>query len=219
MPVGLTDCAGTCVNTDTNLDNCGTCSNACPVGEGCTGGACVLSCPTGFDDCGAYASTHQPHGLRCLRQRVRAQRGVWRRCLRPLVPGGPRGLRQHPRPGWTSTSAERRATARSQCRGRMHCGAVLSGACVDITCEVNEYVTSIGCVACPPNTYTPPVTTPSAVTPPATPSTSATPTSVPHAATFSAERKGLQRRQQRPVRIGHGQGRRHPRHRCSPRGR
>ncbi len=38
---GLTDCSGACVDTDTDSDNCGTCGNACTVGQTCVAGVCT----------------------------------------------------------------------------------------------------------------------------------------------------------------------------------
>ena len=54
---GLTDCSGTCVDTNRDPSNCGGCddgagSNTCAAGFACNGaGSCELSCPTGLTDC------------------------------------------------------------------------------------------------------------------------------------------------------------------------
>jgi Cys-rich repeat protein len=37
---GQTDCAGTCVDTNTDPDNCGECRKTCPTAETCSGGVC-----------------------------------------------------------------------------------------------------------------------------------------------------------------------------------
>ena len=44
-PTGTTECAGICVNTQTDTHNCGTCGHACVDGQLCVNGSCV--CPTG----------------------------------------------------------------------------------------------------------------------------------------------------------------------------
>ena len=44
---GLTDCGGTCVNTQSDPNNCGACGNVCPCGETmevCVEGACSEEC-------------------------------------------------------------------------------------------------------------------------------------------------------------------------------
>jgi hypothetical protein len=42
-------CNGTCIDTQSNLDNCGFCGNKCTGGQTCQGGIC--SCPTGLILC------------------------------------------------------------------------------------------------------------------------------------------------------------------------
>lgn len=37
-------CNGTCVNLQTDVNNCGKCGNTCASGQICTNGACVSSC-------------------------------------------------------------------------------------------------------------------------------------------------------------------------------
>jgi hypothetical protein len=49
-PTGQVVCGGQCVDTSTDLANCGGCGNACAEGKTCQGGACV--CPTGTTVCG-----------------------------------------------------------------------------------------------------------------------------------------------------------------------
>jgi hypothetical protein len=52
---GLTCCGGSCVDTSTDLGNCGGCAKPCSFPNAtvsCTGGACTLSgCQAGWDDC------------------------------------------------------------------------------------------------------------------------------------------------------------------------
>src|SRR5205807_2455872 len=54
-PSTLTSCSGSCVDTNTDLDNCGGCGIVCTGGFTCSAGHCVCSpltaCP-GPDDCG-----------------------------------------------------------------------------------------------------------------------------------------------------------------------
>ncbi len=59
---GLSDCGGTCVDTDVNPAHCGGCGSACAVGETCAGGtcSCVPSCggrSCGGDGCGGTCGT------------------------------------------------------------------------------------------------------------------------------------------------------------------
>lgn len=53
---GLTACGGACTNTDTDVANCGTCGNACPLPAHasaiCVGGKCGMACHDGFRRCG-----------------------------------------------------------------------------------------------------------------------------------------------------------------------
>lgn len=43
---GTTDCAGACVNTDTDPDNCGACGVVCVAGERCDGANGCATCPS-----------------------------------------------------------------------------------------------------------------------------------------------------------------------------
>lgn len=51
-PVGLTACGTTCVDTDFDRANCGSCGNACGATDLCAGGSCAGECPVGTTDCG-----------------------------------------------------------------------------------------------------------------------------------------------------------------------
>ena len=48
---GLTDCSGTCVNLQTDLQNCGACATKCAAGQLCAAGKCYTPCKTGLTDC------------------------------------------------------------------------------------------------------------------------------------------------------------------------
>jgi hypothetical protein len=48
---GLTDCAGTCVNTATDPANCGACGAACPAGNECAVGVCQEPGAPPADNC------------------------------------------------------------------------------------------------------------------------------------------------------------------------
>lgn len=59
-PSGQTLCAGVCVDTRTNLSNCGTCGTMCPARSNatatCAAGACGIACTTGFANCDSNAT-------------------------------------------------------------------------------------------------------------------------------------------------------------------
>lgn len=48
-------CSGMCVDTDINPNFCGSCTNTCDTGQGCSAGACVDACPSGELLCGEDA--------------------------------------------------------------------------------------------------------------------------------------------------------------------
>ena len=48
---GQEDCGGTCVDTQSDLYNCGSCGNACRMEQGCVDGSCI--CAGGLLACGA----------------------------------------------------------------------------------------------------------------------------------------------------------------------
>jgi hypothetical protein len=47
----LTACSNVCVNTATDLNNCGGCATMCPTGQVCTMGKCAVSCTAGLMNC------------------------------------------------------------------------------------------------------------------------------------------------------------------------
>ncbi len=72
VSVGLTDCSGVCADLQSDASNCGSCGNACPAGQGCTGGvcqntvpptdACGNACAAGENCVGGVCQTDQPPG-------------------------------------------------------------------------------------------------------------------------------------------------------------
>jgi len=51
-PSGNTACGDSCVVVSRDPKNCGTCGNACPAGQVCTQGQCLLDCLGGATKCG-----------------------------------------------------------------------------------------------------------------------------------------------------------------------
>ena len=48
---GLTQCGEACVDTQSDVDHCGGCGNACPEDAGCAAGTCVAICEDGLKSC------------------------------------------------------------------------------------------------------------------------------------------------------------------------
>lgn len=48
---GFTPCSGTCVNLNTDPDNCGSCGNGCSAEQKCAKGKCIAKCPPGTQLC------------------------------------------------------------------------------------------------------------------------------------------------------------------------
>ena len=62
-PMGKTQCAGACVDTKTDNDNCGMCGTACmAMTEACTDGLC---CATGQSNCGGMCTDVQYDAKNC----------------------------------------------------------------------------------------------------------------------------------------------------------
>ena len=53
-----TACQGTCVDTATDVHNCGSCGNACASGQLCSSGQCTTSCPGSETACPASNPTY-----------------------------------------------------------------------------------------------------------------------------------------------------------------
>jgi len=50
-PAPLVDCAGLCVDVQSNHEHCGTCGRACEAVRVCSAGECLLECPAGTELC------------------------------------------------------------------------------------------------------------------------------------------------------------------------
>ncbi len=61
----LTNCSGTCRDTDTDNNHCGRCGSACASGQVCSGGMCQLSCQTGTVNCGGFCRDLQSDVRNC----------------------------------------------------------------------------------------------------------------------------------------------------------
>jgi hypothetical protein len=68
--IGSTACTGSqklcgvaCTDTSTDMENCGTCENACTGARTCTGGKCV--CPSGYTECGTECVDPQIDAQNC----------------------------------------------------------------------------------------------------------------------------------------------------------
>lgn len=62
---GQMECDGVCVDTETNVANCGGCGVACQPGQVCAAGDCMTSCPDGQDACDGGCFDLQSSRLNC----------------------------------------------------------------------------------------------------------------------------------------------------------
>ncbi len=67
---GLTGCFGTCIDTETDVNNCGGCGVVCGAGGGCFGGTCVAPppsspCGPGLTTCGGECVSIARHAAHC----------------------------------------------------------------------------------------------------------------------------------------------------------
>jgi hypothetical protein len=58
-------CSGACVDTQSDGKNCGKCGNACPAGQSCVKGACLLPCDAGLAACGSACVDTQTDLANC----------------------------------------------------------------------------------------------------------------------------------------------------------
>ncbi len=68
--MGLTSCFGSCVDIETDLNNCGGCGVVCGSGGGCFGGTCVApppssACGAGLTTCGGECVSISNHAGHC----------------------------------------------------------------------------------------------------------------------------------------------------------
>ncbi|HEY3355312.1 MAG TPA: hypothetical protein VGQ83_18835 [Polyangia bacterium] len=66
-PLGLTACGTTCVNTASDVANCGACDHPCTAPEVCAAGICAATCPTGTEDCGGSCADLASDATHCGR--------------------------------------------------------------------------------------------------------------------------------------------------------
>lgn len=66
-PTGQTRCNGTCVDTQTDNANCGSCGNACTSGETCQAGVCTggPGCGSGQTECNGVCTDTQTDPANC----------------------------------------------------------------------------------------------------------------------------------------------------------
>jgi stigma-specific protein Stig1 len=62
---GLRRCHGKCVNTDSDVHNCGACGNLCESGQVCSHGTCKTKCATGLTNCGGSCVDVQTDADNC----------------------------------------------------------------------------------------------------------------------------------------------------------
>ena len=117
---GLTCCGTVCVDTSSDVANCGSCSNACATGDTCQAGACGETCGSDFcqaaganPDC--WQQPLQRHSnrrgeLRRLRRRMRPAAGLHRWGLRLSL------LRSGLLPPQVGQCRDRQRAVRSQLR-------------------------------------------------------------------------------------------------------
>jgi Stigma-specific protein, Stig1 len=100
-PVGQAQCAGVCIDTNSDGRNCGGCGIVCAPGQVCSNGACTTTCGAGLTECsgdaGAYcANLHTDNancgtcGIACPSGQVCSNGACAATCAAPLVQCGSR---------------------------------------------------------------------------------------------------------------------------------
>lgn len=64
-PKAFKVCGKICVDTATDIANCGACGTACAAGQVCSAGACATTCQTGLNDCGGSCRDLQTDAGNC----------------------------------------------------------------------------------------------------------------------------------------------------------
>ncbi|CAM2802991.1 Stigma-specific protein, Stig1 [Legionella steigerwaltii] len=62
---GTIACNGSCVNTQTDNNNCGACGNVCSTGSTCSSGQCVAQCIAPFTLCNGTCVNAQTDSNNC----------------------------------------------------------------------------------------------------------------------------------------------------------
>lgn len=62
---GLSLCFGSCVDLQSDHENCGSCGNACEIVEVCSEGECTFECPPGKENCGGSCIDLSDNLLNC----------------------------------------------------------------------------------------------------------------------------------------------------------
>ena len=60
-----TNCSGSCVNTQNDPNNCGSCGHGCPPGAACALGTCMTTCMFPFARCGGTCVDPLTDPLNC----------------------------------------------------------------------------------------------------------------------------------------------------------
>jgi uncharacterized protein (TIGR03382 family) len=62
---GLTACGTACVNTQSDVNNCGSCNHPCTAPQVCAAGTCSDTCQTGYENCSGSCADLQTDATHC----------------------------------------------------------------------------------------------------------------------------------------------------------